>query len=1188
MTISLPQLRVRTEFSFRAAYGPLPEVAARLAELGCPAAGIVDPGTWGHVRWAGALAPMAIQPLFGAECPLPQPDGRSPRAWLLLRSPGPFYQFLSHLPDDPTVTDLLAAQNGAIRFPGGALGPLESVPEAFDYIDLSPASLLAARTAYRLSGRLGKKIVLTSDNAYPSPADRPVFQALTGAGKVTPQHILSDVELRAAFGWLDDDQWAAAVAATHEVAERLQGIKLDRAPLIQFDGDLRAECETGRQYRLAAGHIKAWTPEYADRLKRELEMIAEKKFESYFLVVGDLVRWAKTQMLVGPARGSSAGSLVCYLLRITEVDPIPHDLLFERFIDINRNDLPDIDIDFSDRSRDRVFDYLAEKYGRDNVARLGNISTLKPRSVLAEAGKRLGIPAGATFSVRNVLFEYSSGDSRYGKALEDTLTTTQPGRNFMEKFPEAKLMGKMEGHAWHTSVHAAGVVVCNEPVTKFCVVRDGIAHLDKPDSEALNLLKIDALGLRTLGVIEDSGCVTADELYSLPLNDPKVFAIFNDHKYAGVFQFEGAAQRRVAMQVPIVAFQQIDHVTALARPGPLGGGATNMYIKRNNGAEPVEFRHPSMAAYLADTRGVVLYQEQVMRISREIGQLPWKVVSEIRKSMSGRKGKEYFDRRGAEFREGAMRLGLTEEDAQTIWDEICSFGAWGMNKCVAGSTRLKLAHPNQFLGPEPTIAELHEYYVQKPTPWIRQRDSMPILLAFDGAAARPAKARAITFNGLKPCIRLSLSDGRVIECTREHKFIINGKWAACSAARIGDEFLSVGRANWTKPGPNPGRGKGWRKGRAGAGRYDRDHGISMAVSSFWNAHDEKPCEDCNQLRDRMEVHHNDHNKGLDRPEDLAWLCSSCHKQRHMNAGDWLPPYAHGWIENEPAILLSIDELGHQETYDIEMPEPNHSYVLANGIVTHNSHTVSYSVIAYWCAWMKAYHPLEYAAALMRNAKDDNQILETLRELVAEGVRYIPFDPELSELDWAVKDGALYGGFQSIDGVGPAKAAGLIERRTAGKLTKKDLALLAEPKLKFADLREAHTRWGDIYDDPDRFNIHGRVYQFGELRDQQNAVVIAKVVRRERRDRNETLLIAKRGGKVESGQTLFLDLFGVDDSVSKPILLRVGQRDWHRYGEKLADGLRDNEDWLLLRGRWLDQFSMMSVDKVKCLTQPELV
>lgn len=937
---SIPQLRVRTEFTFRAAFGPINDVAARLAELGAPAAGIVDPETWGHVRWAKALQKVGVAPMFGAELPLPQPGGRAPRSWLLCRSTAEFYSFLSHLPDEPGPADLDRAGAGALRFVGGALETLLVAPDVFDYVDLSPASPLAARHAYGHARRLGKKIVVTSDNAYPAPGDRPIYQALTGSGKVTPQHLLSDAELRASFSWLDDDQWREAVANTHEVAERLKDVRLARAPMIHFDGDLGAEVERGRQYRLAAGHIREWTDAYATRLDRELKMIAEKKYESYFLVVGDLVRWAKTQMLVGPARGSSAGSLVCYLLRITEVDPLPHDLLFERFIDINRNDLPDIDIDFSDQHRDKVFDYLRERYGADNVARLGNISTLKPRSVLAEAGKRLGIPAYETFSVRNVLIEYSSGDSRYGAALQDTLRITAPGRAFMEKYPEAAVMARMENHAWHTSVHAAGVVVCNEPVTNFCVVRDGVAHLDKPDSEHLNLLKIDALGLRTLGVIEDAKCVTAEQLYSLTTDDPAVFKVFNDRKYAGVFQFEGAAQRRVTVQVPITNFQRIDHVTALARPGPLGGGATNAYIRRIQGVEPVEYRHPSMAAYLGDTMGVVLYQEQVMRISREIGQLPWEVVSEIRKSMSGRKGKEYFDRRGAEFKDGAIRLGLTENEAQTIWDEICSFGAWGMNK---------------------------------------------------------------------------------------------------------------------------------------------------------------------------------------------------------------------------------------------------------------SHTVSYSIIAYWCAWMKAYHPLEYAAALLRNAKDDLQVMEALRELVKEGVRFVPFDRDLSEVDWSVKEGVLYGGLVNIVGVGAVKARGIVARRAAGTLTSKDEAVLAAPKLKFSDLREAHTMWGPLYDEPrlarPEWGLPNGcaqpIREIADLEDRERACVIVKVLRRERRDENETIRKAKRGREYE-GQPLFLDLFVVDDSITKPVMMRIKTYDWFAYGEKLADGLRDDQDWLLVYGKWIDGFSMMAIERVKCLTQPDLV
>lgn len=887
----------------------------------------MDPNTWGHVRWERALSKVGVAPLFGVALGVAQAGERSPQAWLLASDTRGLYDWLSHN-RAPGPEDWAAAGRFAVRFAGDGL----TDPETFDYVDTNPRSILAGHRAIELARRTGKPLVVTSDGDYPGPDDWRAFLALTDNRRMTPQHLLTDDELRASLPWLSDAQWRAAVRNTHEVAERLKGWTLPRAPIIKFEGDLEAQLEEGKRYRLEAGHIASWTDEYDSRLRRELELIREKQYESYFLVVGDLVRWAKERMLVGPGRGSSAGSLACFLLQITEVDPLPHHLLFERFIDVTRNDLPDIDIDFSDRARDEVFTYLADKYGRDNVARLGNVSTLKPRSVIAECGKRLGIPKPATFSIFNVLIEYTSGDSRYGHSLEDTLLKTDPGRRFTEQYPEAGVIHAAEGHAWHTSVHAAGVLVSTEPVTNYCVVYDGVAQLDKPDAEHLGLLKIDALGLRTLGVIEDAGCVTSRQLYDLKLDDPAVFAIFNERKFAGVFQFEGAAQRRVSMQIPIKSFQQIDHVTALARPGPLGGGAAHSYVRRNDGAEPIVFRHPSMEHYLGDTLGVVLYQEQVMRISREIGDFSWAVVAEIRKAMSGRKGKEYFDRRGAEFLVGAARLGLDATAASIIWNEICTFGAWGMNK---------------------------------------------------------------------------------------------------------------------------------------------------------------------------------------------------------------------------------------------------------------SHTVSYGIIAYWTAWMKAYHPIEYAAALLRNAKDDIQVIETLRELTAEGVRYVPFDPERSAIDWSVQDGTLYGGYQILHGIGVAKATGLVARRDAGTLTKKDRELIAAAKPKFAELREAHAMWGEWYENPDKFGVGSPIREVTELRDRERAVVLLKIVRRVRRDENEAVRVGRRNGARFEGQPLFLDLYGVDDSVTKPITLRIRPKDWFRLGVPIVDKLRDEDDWVLVRGMWLEQFSMITVERIWVITQPEL-
>lgn len=918
--MTLPQLRVRTEYSYRSCYGPVPVVASRLEELGAPAAGIVDSaGTWGHVEWEKEVA----TPLYGTEFTIPTEDGRKPRCWVLAEDLADFYRLSS---SDPSEAKQMVEAQGVVRFAGAAL----TDPDSFDYIDVNPRSRRQTLRALKLAEETGKPLVITSDADYPGPEHRDIFLAWDDSKKMTPQHLLSEDELRAAMPLLDSDTFDRAVHNTHEAAERASGLKLRSAPIISVPGDLSALVEEGKRYRLERGHIAKWTQEYEDRLRRELDLIRAKSYESYFIVVADMIVWAKERMLVGPARGSSAGSLACYLLRITEVDPLVHGLIFERFIDVNRDDLPDIDVDFNDQKREQVFEYLGEKYGAENVARIGSVNRLKARSVMAHVGKKLGVPRGASYPVLNVLIEYSSGDSRYGKGLEDTLTNTKPGQTFAERYPEARIMGDLENHASHSGQHAAGIIVSNEPVTEYCTVRDGIAHIDKKDAEALNLLKIDALGLRTLGVIEDTGCITQEELYDLTTDDPEVLDIFNQARFSGVFQFEGAAQRRVSVQVPIESFTQIDHVTALARPGPLGGGATRDYIERNDGKVPVTYHHPSMEAYLGDTQGVVLYQEQVMRIVREIGGFSWEETSTIRKVMSGTKGEEFFRRHGDSFIEGAAKKGIPEDEALKIWDEICTFGAWGMNK---------------------------------------------------------------------------------------------------------------------------------------------------------------------------------------------------------------------------------------------------------------SHTVSYAMISYWCAYMKRHHPLEYAAACLRHAKDDRQTVEILRELRDEGVPFVPFDPDLSEANWSVADGKLLGGFQHLVGVGPVKSEYYVQKRANGGLTEADRKKLAQHSPKHTDLSPAHTEWGHIYKDPAAHNVHGPIREFVDLKDRENAVVVCQLVRQKRRDENETVLAARRGYKLD-GQTLFLDAFVVDDSISSPVVLRLRPRQWRAWGEKMADGAEPG-DWFLVRGTWLKDFSMMIMKKIKCLNKPEL-
>src|ERR1700741_5343203 len=501
--MTLPQLRVRTGYSFREGYGRMPEVFDRLNELGAKTACVVDSATWSHVRFEQAAKKAEIQAGFGMEIPIIVGDGDpdakfKPKAWILGLDTVKMYHATSQSVRNRCMTaEEFLSLEGCLKFVGGASHRLEDFtgfgqeihnPYKDLYVDINPSSLTLAYENYQFAINHGLPMVITNYNDMPCINHADFAYAWEVRDSVGIRHLASEAEIWAQLRLvMPRSVFDQAVNNTYAIADKIKGISLKKAPLIHLEGDLVALCREGQASRLARGHIKEWTNEYEERLLEEIRQIQNKSFDSYFLVVADLVRFAKRHMLVGPARGSAAGSLVCYLLDITEVDPLPHDLLFQRFIDISRADLPDIDIDFADTKRYMVFDYLKGKESADNVAKLGNINTLKANSVMAQVGKKFNISFNETASVKNALIEYSSGDARYGKGLEDTFVGTEPGKEFRFKYPDAaRCMSDLEIHPSHTGVHAAGILVCNDEVTDYCTVNEeGIAQIDKPDSEYL-------------------------------------------------------------------------------------------------------------------------------------------------------------------------------------------------------------------------------------------------------------------------------------------------------------------------------------------------------------------------------------------------------------------------------------------------------------------------------------------------------------------------------------------------------------------------------------------------------------------------------------------------------------------------------------------------------------------------------
>lgn len=689
-------LKNRTEYSFRWAFGKIDDV---LDTNQGEAAGMTDRyGCWGHVAWQKTCKKKGIKPIFGVELAvvnnmeLREKQPPNFMTFLAVNNAGlkEIYDLVRLSTEKfyyiPRIDySVLADISDNVFIFSGNMPQWNKLPK-HTFIELNPASNKFAIEFARMNKM---SVVATSDNFYPRIEHRPAYQMVVDKmnmqDRSTPMHILDKYQWLNFFDKSDESLLSEALLNTYEISKSCN-VVLESAELVKpiVSQTLEEMCIEAAPRR----GIDLTNQVYKDRLNRELELIAQKKFEDYFFVVSDVVRYAKQHMLVGPARGSSCGSLVCYLLDITDIDPIPYDLLFERFIDMNRLDLPDIDIDFPDDRRDMVFEYLSNKYGYECVTRLGTVSRFKAKSTITDISKYLRIPAYDVKELKDAIIERSGGDSRAAFCILDTFNSLEVGKATLAKYPELAVAADIEQHARHHGVHAAGILVTSKPITNYCAIdmHSGAAQLDKKDAEEINLLKIDALGLRTLSVIQD--CLdtvgwSREQLLKYPLEDKAAFDVINRADFSGVFQFEGNALQLLCKQLKVEYFEDIVSITALARPGPLISGGTTEFLKRRTGQHEVKYMHPLTEKLTKVTYGIVVYQEQVMQIAREVGKLSWEDVSSLRKAMSKSLGKEFFDKYYERFEVGAIENGLDKETAHMIWDNINTMGSWAFNRSHA-------------------------------------------------------------------------------------------------------------------------------------------------------------------------------------------------------------------------------------------------------------------------------------------------------------------------------------------------------------------------------------------------------------------------------------------------------------------------------------------------------------------------
>lgn len=658
---------------------------------------------------------------------------------------------------------LQGKKRGAYRFVDelqGAFGDrmfLELQPHAIDI------QAKTNRFAIKLQDRTGAKFLATQDAHYVHPEDHHAHELLlcigTGAKMSDPNRFKFDGDefyfrtrrqMRDAFlrhhDFLGKHRIKESLDSTVELAERCNvGVEIDYLKALlpnpgipkKYKGDdfryLKDLCFDGWTWREIPKRMRAYAAKhsmstdavaklYIDRLKMELRALKRQRFVLYFLVVRDLYAFARAEgIMCGPGRGSAAGSIVSFLLGITAVDPIEHGLLFERFINPDRADLPDVDMDFEDARRTEVIAYLVQKYGRENVCQIATVGKLTGKSCLRDVSRVLGVPLGDVNEISPSIMERPSGHPREYKTIEDSFAAFDVCKAFNDRHPEVLQHSKtLEGMAKTLGIHAAGVVASPIPLTQIIPLEIRkhkgndivVSAVPMDEIASVGLVKLDVLGLKTLTVIRD--CLSAvkerhgDEIdmERIDMEDPKVLQAFTDQDFSGIFQYDTPSAYKICSGVTFESFEDIAAMTALNRPGATRSGLSEKYLARKKDPRKrskVDY-HPKINEICSDTLGVIVYQEHCIKIFTELAGMSPGRADTLRKAI-GKKKAEVLKGARKEFVAGCKaKHGIKKDVGNKIFSAIEAFGAYGFNKSHATAYAaiaywcqyLKIRYPIEF------------------------------------------------------------------------------------------------------------------------------------------------------------------------------------------------------------------------------------------------------------------------------------------------------------------------------------------------------------------------------------------------------------------------------------------------------------------------------------------------------------
>lgn len=583
----------------------------------------------------------------------------------------------------------------------------------------------------KIAQELGIKMIITNDSHYLKKEDADWHDTLlclqTNALKNEPNrfhfpnnefYVKTPEELRDSFKWMDSNLFDECIKNTVEIADKCHLIlEMGKSPLPHYEVPPGHTVESYLDLKVHEGLKKRYgkiPPEIEERVKYELGIIEQMGFSAYFLITWDFVHFAKTHDIpVGPGRGSAAGSVVAYALEITDLDPIRHHLLFERFLNPERYSMPDVDIDFCIERRGEVIDYVSKKYGEDKVCQIITFGTYAAKAAMKGVARVFDIP----FARSNQLSSLIPNEPK--AHIDDAMLDGMELKKLYDEDPEVKRLVDMsrciEGIKNNTGTHAAGVIIAHKPLNEIVPVqpsKDGIIVTEYPmaDLEKLGLLKMDFLGLRTLTMIHKTMKLLKRtkgiefDINRIPLDDKPTYDMLIAGETDGVFQLESSGMKKLVKDLRPDVFEDLGALVALFRPGPLESGMVQDFVERKHGRQEIKYAHPLLEPVLKDTYGTIVYQEQIMQVFQVLADYTLGQADMVRRMMGKKKLDEMAQQKG-KFIEGSARHGMDAKDAAALFEQIEKFASYCFNRShsaayafVAYQTAyLKCHYPQEYL-----------------------------------------------------------------------------------------------------------------------------------------------------------------------------------------------------------------------------------------------------------------------------------------------------------------------------------------------------------------------------------------------------------------------------------------------------------------------------------------------------------